>query len=100
MKTASLCHTIDYKELASVIGCKPTYVLGIVDYLLASKELFATVEYPNIIFDRGKKKQLEASTDQEQVQEKTPPTCPECNKATRFITQYSRYYCDQCKKYV
>ena len=100
MKTASLCYTINYKELASSIGCKPTYILNIVDYLIASKELFATIKHPNIIFDRGSKKPLEASTDQEQDQEKTPPTCSKCNRETRFITQYSRYYCDQCKKYI
>ncbi|NVM54521.1 MAG: TFIIB-type zinc finger domain-containing protein [Candidatus Helarchaeota archaeon] len=28
------------------------------------------------------------------------PPCPNCNRATRFIPQYSRYYCDHCQKYL
>jgi len=81
MKAASLCHSIHYKELASLIGCRETYVLRIVDYLLASKELFATIDHPNIIFDRGSKEPAEASPVQEQVQD---ILCPKCDRAARF----------------
>lgn len=28
------------------------------------------------------------------------PPCSICNRPTRFITQYNRYYCDSCQKYV
>ena len=28
------------------------------------------------------------------------PPCPDCNRATRHIVQYNRYYCDYCKKYI
>ncbi|TFG04340.1 MAG: hypothetical protein EU536_04815 [Promethearchaeota archaeon] len=28
------------------------------------------------------------------------PPCPECNKATTYIPQYQRYYCNSCQKYV
>lgn len=28
------------------------------------------------------------------------PPCSLCNRATRFIAQYNRYYCDSCKNYV
>ena len=27
------------------------------------------------------------------------PPCPNCNRATRYIPQYSRYFCDSCQKY-
>ncbi len=29
-----------------------------------------------------------------------PPTCPDCNRPVRYIAQYGKYYCDQCKKYM
>lgn len=29
-----------------------------------------------------------------------PPPCPQCSRATRFIQQYNRFYCDQCQRYV
>jgi hypothetical protein len=28
------------------------------------------------------------------------PPCPNCDRATRFIPEYNRYYCDSCQKYV
>jgi len=28
------------------------------------------------------------------------PPCSKCNRATRFIAEYNRYYCDQCQQYV
>ena len=38
-----------------------------------------------------------------EAQPKSPPSgppCPTCNGATQFITQYNRYYCYHCQKYV
>jgi hypothetical protein len=30
----------------------------------------------------------------------TPPNCPTCGKPTTYISQYGRYYCYSCSKYV
>ncbi len=102
MKAACLYHIVHYKELASFLECSSKHILDIVDYLRASKELFATVEYPNIIFERGDKSS-ESHTAKKRVQpapSQQMPPCLKCNKATRFIAQYERYYCDVCKEYL
>jgi len=28
------------------------------------------------------------------------PPCPKCDRATRYISEYDRYYCDSCERYV
>ncbi|MDD1777006.1 MAG: hypothetical protein LUQ65_02480 [Candidatus Helarchaeota archaeon] len=28
------------------------------------------------------------------------PPCPDCNKATKYMAKYDRYYCPDCKKYL
>jgi len=37
---------------------------------------------------------------QQQIQPSPEEICPECNAPAAFISQYQRYYCNQCKQYL
>ena len=50
-------------------------------------------------------KELEEFSDaalsgEKQAQQSSVPTCPYCDKSLRFIPQYQKYWCDNCRRYV
>jgi DNA repair exonuclease SbcCD ATPase subunit len=109
MKAASIYGTVHYKELAEFVECSPKDLLKILETMIASKELFASIEGSNITFEKGTKSISKSSIPVESAQiayaapsaQPLPgPLCPSCNQATRLIEQYSRYFCDTCQKYI
>lgn len=98
---------INYKVCADLIGLKRRSLLNLVAEMIAKKELDATIEMPFFIFHSNQAKpsipSAEPTTSQPFLQpssQEPGPPCPECDKATRFIAQYNRYYCDYCQKYI
>lgn len=43
--------------------------------------------------------ETQSQTKGPMAKQKTPPTCPLCNKSLTWIPQYNRYYCYNDKKY-
>ncbi|HUX99096.1 MAG TPA: PCI domain-containing protein [Candidatus Deferrimicrobium sp.] len=109
MKAASIYGTVHYKELAGFVECDPKDLLKILEKMITSKELFASIERSNVTFEKGTKPTSKPPIPVESAQiayaapsaQPLPgPLCPNCNKATRLIEQYSRYFCDNCQNYI
>ena len=96
---------INFRKLANIIGCNKKILLKTINEMVASKELEATIEFPFIIFENTKVS-IEIPTDRSPTQDhkiesrKFGPPCPNCNRETIFISDYNRYFCEHCRKYV